>query len=48
MPGETGWARLSLGTSGAGTTLPIVGFGATSIVNRTTNGNYGLTMPHRW
>ena len=48
MPGETGWARLSLGTTGAGTSLPIVGFGATSIVNRSTNGNYGLTMPHRW
>ncbi|MFD1892978.1 hypothetical protein H0I39_06430 [Ottowia beijingensis] len=39
-----GWARLALGAG----RLPMVGFAATSIVNTATNGNYGLTLPHRW
>ena len=39
-----GWARLALGAG----RLPIVGYAATSIKNTASNGNYGLTLPHRW
>jgi hypothetical protein len=41
--GEAGWARVKLAD---GTTAPIVGFAATSLVAGT--GNYGMTLPHRW
>ena len=47
MPGDTGWAKLTLGGTTA-VQLPVVGFSATSIVNNVTKGNFGLTMPHRW
>ena len=43
--GEAGWARLQLANN---VFAPIVGFAATSIVNQTTGGNYGMTLPHRW
>lgn len=42
---DQGWASLSLG---GGVSLPVVGFAATSAVNNSSNGNFGLTMPHRW
>ncbi|MFV0680482.1 hypothetical protein [Ottowia sp.] len=42
--GEYGWARLALPT--AGTALPMVGFAASG--HTSTNGNYGMTLPHRW
>ncbi|MDO5290846.1 MAG: cell surface protein [Pseudomonadota bacterium] len=42
---DQGWASLTLGNSAS---LPVVGFAATSAVNNSTNGNFGLTMPHRW
>ena len=49
-----GWAKLQMsqntGTgSGSQTAIhpvPVVGFAATSI--KAGNGNYGLTIPHRW
>lgn len=60
LPGPAGWARLALGTpnpnavpapvigsrSGWQTAIPAIGFAATSI--KAGNGNYGLTIPHRW
>lgn len=58
LPGPAGWARLALGTpnpnvtvppsfrSGWQTAIPAIGFAATSI--KAGNGNYGLTVPHRW
>ena len=47
MPGAAGWAKLTLG-GGTATRLPVLGFAATSMVNKSTNGNFGLTLPHRW
>jgi hypothetical protein len=47
MPGDAGWAKLTLG-GGTATRLPVLGFAATSMVNKSTNGNFGLTLPHRW
>ena len=42
---EQGWAQLTLmGTN----RLPIVGYAATSFKNQITNGNFGMTLPHRW
>lgn len=41
--GEAGWARLKLRN---GVYLPITGFAATSF--KQGNGNYGLTLQHRW
>ncbi len=54
LPGVAGWAKLQMsqntGTgSGSSTAIhpvPVVGFAATSI--KAGNGNYGLTVPHRW
>ncbi len=54
VAGPAGWAQLVLGTPNpnAGqpgrfpTAIPAIGFAATSI--KAGNGNYGLTLPHRW